>query len=380
MVLLWLHARPISAQSGGGVGSEPVAEKVRLEYRGLEGCPDADAFRAAVAGRLTSGWEASPGELARRIDVVVSRVENGFVATIELLDAAGQRLRRAVRGHACGDVVNGIALVTALAIQSRIDEALDRSEPAQAAGSTASSTQSGAAVPTPGSNASAPAPAPAFLAAPAPVAAPASVAAPAPAPAPPAPAPPDHGAASDGASVPLRWRVSLRAGLGTGVAPSVAPGLAAAVMLERGRARFGLSLFGLTSGRVTESGVEARFDLVASRLEGCPIAFDLGGAIALEPCAFFEVGALSGRGYSDPPTVAEGQRGVSPWLAPGAVGRLLGSFGLLVVELEAGAAIPLLREEFYVETQSDGGSVSKTPVHEVAAVSFGAAVGVGVRF
>jgi hypothetical protein len=166
----------------------------------------------------------------------------------------------------------------------------------------------------------------------------------------------------------------------TGIAPRVAPGLAIAGMLESGAVRFGVSLFGFSSGRVTESGVEARFDLVAARVEVCPIAFEVAGWLSLEPCVSFEAGALSGRGYSDPPNVDEGQSGRAPWLAPGALGRLVGSFGQLVIELEGAARFPLRREEFYVESTSEGGEGARTTVYEVPVISFGAAVGVGLRF
>lgn len=68
-------------------------------YRGLAQCPDDAVFRAAVARRLSGDWEALPGERARRLDVVVSRAGEGYVATIELLNSEGRRLRRAVRGR-----------------------------------------------------------------------------------------------------------------------------------------------------------------------------------------------------------------------------------------------------------------------------------------
>jgi len=171
----------------------------------------------------------------------------------------------------------------------------------------------------------------------------------------------------------------------TGIAPSVAPGVGIAGVLELDALRFGLSLSGFSSGREIESGVEARFDLLTSRLEGCPIAFDLGASLGLEPCVTFEGGVLSGRGYSSPPAVAEGQSGLSPWLAPGALARLVASFGQLVVELEGAARFPLRREEFYVLSEAEGGAEDagaaeiRTRVHEVPTISFGAALGVGLR-
>jgi len=180
--------------------------------------------------------------------------------------------------------------------------------------------------------------------------------------------------------VQLGWRAGVRAGVVTGIAPRVAPGVGVAGMLELGAARLGLSVFGFSSGRVTESGVEARFDLLASRVEGCPLAVEVAGPLALEPCVSFEAGALWGRGYADPPTVEEGQSGRVPWLAPGALARLVGSFGRLVVELEGSVRVPLRREEFFVRSESESGEVSETRVHEVPAIAFGVAAGVGLNF
>ncbi len=172
----------------------------------------------------------------------------------------------------------------------------------------------------------------------------------------------------------------MRGGVVTGIAPRVAPGVGIAGMLEVGAARFGLSFFGFSSGRVMESGVEARFDLLASRVEGCPIAFGLARPLSLEPCVSFEAGVLRGRGYADPPTVEEGQSGRVPWLAPGALVRLVGSFGVLVVELEGAVRLPLQRQEFYVRSESEGAEASETSVHQVPATSFAVLAGFGLSF
>ena len=386
VALLVFHSTPPSAQPSDATGSEPVQAKVRLSYGGPDECPAPGAFRAAVARRLSIDWEAPPGELARRIDVVVSRVADGYGATIELLDAAGQRLRRAVRGRDCADVVDGIALVTALAIESRIDEALDRSEPEKSPGSSPNATPARTPAPLPGASAPTNAAPPVRATGGTPVAGTPAVAEPSPGAPRGAPAAVASGtetsapgAAPAGPSVPLQWRASLRAGFATGIAPRLAPGVGVAAVLEYGAARFGLAFLGFSSGRVTASGVEARFDLVTSRLEGCPSAIELASSMALELCASFDAGVLSGRGYSDPPTVAEGQSGLSPWLAPGAVARLVGSFGQLVVEFEGGARFPLRREEFFVDS-GEGAGETRISVHEVPATSLGAALGLGLHF
>jgi hypothetical protein len=293
---------------------------------------------------VPEGWEAAPEELARRIDVAVSGIEGSYVATIEFVDEVGQRVARAVRGALCSQVVDGIAFVTALAIQSRVSEALDRSEPL----TTSEAARADVLPPAP--------PEPPIVRAGA-------------APAPPAPR---REAAAPETRSPLGLRISARAALVTGTGPDVSPGAALGVVYEWGDARLGLAVQGSWSGRVDSQGVEARFQRYTGRLEGCPITLVLAGWASLEPCAFVELGSITGEAFEDPPAVETGFPDSAFWLSTGGAGRLVGRFGALVVELEALLGAPLRRESFYVE----GGDV----VYRVPAVYGGVAAGLGVRF
>src|SRR5215831_16197778 len=68
--------------------------------------------------------------MARTIDVTISVGTTRSVARIDFVDDGGRHVSRMVSGETCSDVVAGIALVTALAIESRVPEIVDKSEPA----------------------------------------------------------------------------------------------------------------------------------------------------------------------------------------------------------------------------------------------------------
>jgi len=339
-IVLGLHAR---AARGQEPDPQP-RDKIRLEYRAPYECPDTLTFKALVGNRVPEGWEAAPEELARRIDVAVSGAPGSYVATIEFVDEGGARVARAVRGALCSDVVDGIAFVTALAIQSRVSEALDRSEP------VTMPDASPANVPPP-----APPQVPIVRAEPTPK-----------------PAPPRRRPAVAKQRSPLGLRVSARAALATGTGPDVSPGAALGVVYEWGYARVGVALQGFWSGRTRSEGVDARFQRYSARVEGCPFALVLADWASLEPCAFVDLGGISGEAFEDPPAVESGFPDSALWLSTGGFGRAVGRFGAVAVEVEALIGVPLRRESFYVE----GGD----EVYRVPAVHGAVAVGLGVCF
>jgi hypothetical protein len=326
-VILALGTRVASARAAEA-DSEPPKERIALVYSAPEECPAGDAFRAEVRERASGDWEARPDELARRISVTVTKRGDEYVASIEFLTAEGETVTRSLGGKGCGDVVDGIALVTALAIQSRVEEALARSEPV-----------------TPK--------------APPPVSKPAPrVVSPPPA----RPKPPR--------STRLRFGAAARAASGTG--PDVSFGPAAFGAVEWQKTRFGLVLGALWSGSVTAGGVPAHFRRLSARVDGCPYAFGTP-KLALEPCAFFEAGSLHGQGDSSA-GLSNPSGGSSPWLVPGGLLRLVTGFAPVVVELELGGGVTLVRQQFGVVV--DG---KEHPTFTVPKGVFDAALGLGFR-
>jgi hypothetical protein len=329
-----------AAAQGDAEPAESLRDRIRLTYQAPTECPDADTFRELVLRRVPVGWEASPEELARQVEVVVSNGKSGYVATIELVDERGERVARVVRGEHCPEVVDAMGLVTALTIQARVEEARDHSEPAVPPAAEATPS-----VPVPATTA--------------PVD-----------PAPPRPPPPPTSRpAAEGTS---HLRISARGALTSGIGLVAAPGAALGLVFERRSARFGVALQGFSTGRVEARGVPVRFELLAARLEGCPYALPFASWASVEPCAVIETGTLTGEAYEDPPAVVRGVRGSALWLATAAAGRAVGRFGSFVLELEALVGVPIRRERFYVE----GGDV----VHRVPALYAAGAAGLGVRF
>jgi hypothetical protein len=287
-----------------GVNTGPAVERIALDYSAPAECPGDAAFRAEVRERASGDWEAAPGELARRITVSVSRSGERYVAAIVFLNPEGERVSRTLSGRECNDVVDGIALVTALAIQSRVEEAVAQSEPE---------------APKPAPGASAPKPAAVV------------------APKPPATSKSPH-------DTHVRFGAAVRVASGVGPGASVGP--AAFAALEWRRTRLGLGFSALWSGRVTADGVSASYRRLSLRIDGCPYAFG-SARFWFEPCAFFEAGSLHGQGEPGA-QLSEARGGASPWLVPGLLLRVVARFDPVVVELELGGGPPLVRGRFGV--------------------------------
>lgn len=329
---------------------------LQIEYRAPPNCPDIEAFKALVRARVPVAWEesASP-RFERRVLVQVSEAEERFTATVQLADRGGaEHGAKTVSGNLCRQVVDAAALVTAIAIQSptppedqaSVDPVATVPEPpvgAAAATTTAPSGQAAETTPRPRT----------------------------------ARDEPRSGAAreqrsSRRARPSLGLRVSGRALLAAGIVPKGAPGAGVGIVFEPRRARLGLALQGFRTGRVEARGVEARFQLLTARLDGCPFVLSLSGWASVEPCAFAEVGMLSGEGFENPPTVVRGKRGTSPWYSTGGAARAVGRWGWLVVELEGLLGVPLRRERFYVERGEE--------IHRVRPYYGTLGAGLGIRF
>ncbi|HSU42129.1 MAG TPA: hypothetical protein VLJ38_21260 [Polyangiaceae bacterium] len=315
-----------------GVNANAPVEHIALDYSAPAECPGDPAFRAEVRERASGDWEAAPGELARRITVSVSRSGERYVAAIVFLNPEGERVSRSISGRECNDVVNGIALVTALAIQSRVEEAVAQSEP------------------------EAPKPAPS-----APVPKPAPVVAPKP-------------AVTSKAPPEIHVRFGAAARVASGVGPGASVGPTAFGALEWRRARLGLSFGALWSGRVTVDGVSASYRRLSGRIDGCPYAFGTA-RFSFEPCAFFEAGSLHGQGEPGA-QLSAASGGASPWLVPGVLLRLVAAFEPVVVELELGGGPPLVREQFGVV----GGDGVQHPTFQVPPFVLDGMLGIGLRW
>lgn len=324
-----------------GVGSASVASDpaVDVHYEAPPACPTLDAYLAHVETRLGPGWKAAVGQFAQRVDVKIVRAGESYRGSIEFVNAQGERFARSVSGEVCAEVVDGIGLMTELAVNSGV------SEPStHASGAAPGETQ-----PAEKSAAVHPASAVRMV----------------------------KGRARSRAEAArdskLHVRLGVRGSLTTGVGPDVAFGPGAFAALELGRGRLGLGFDALQSGEVQAGVFEADFRLLSGRFEGCPWSFELQSWATLEPCAFGELGSFRAAPRLDPPSVTVSEPQSVLWSALGVLGRLVLRRPPLFAELEIVGRTPLRRERFFVETED-------RVVFRIPSASVGAALGVGLRF
>lgn len=330
--------REASAQS-----RTELEERVRVELKMPATCAERERFFAHLRDKLGTGWEAAPDELARTIDVSVAAEGGRYVARIELTDARGRRVIRAVAGAECANVVDGIALITVLAIQAQLDELLDRSEP----------VEPGPAETETGPPASAPSPRPT-----------------------PARSQVRRPNAEGSARGALSFRLGGRAGVHQGIGPDLAPIFGAFAGAAWESLALGLAFDAAGTGEVRVNDVPAELELWAARLEGCARFRPTTADLTVEPCGFFQAGRLTAQGIRAVPVVAQPSRGSTAWLVPGVLVAVRAKAGPFFVGLEASAGISLDREHFYIEA-ADG---DRRTVFQVPAITSGSALCAGVAF
>lgn len=316
-------------------------EKVRLHFEAPVSCAEREQFLAHIRARLGTDWEAFPGELARTIHVKVTLADHRYVARMELQDARGQQVARAVSGSRCEQVIEGIALVTVLAIQAQLKQPDESELPAAATKPPGDATLP--ATKTPGGRE--------------PVKALARE-----------PSPPDP--------TELKFRIGGRGLVQQGVGPELALGYGGFAGLAWPHWALQLSVDATTTGWVVADVVPARFDLLAARLETCGRFELLVPVVSVEAGIFFQAGVLEAQGVSNPPTVTRGSGGTTKWLAPGLLLALRAELAQIFLGVEATVGFPLDQEQFYLAE----GNLEKNIVYMVPWLSSSAALSAGVIF
>jgi hypothetical protein len=255
-----------------------AVEAVRLDYRAPVECPDALVFIERVRKRVPSARMAAPEELAREVVVVVSTDEEGFMARLDFVDVRGETITRTLSGNACDDVVSGIALVTALALEAQRE--LEGHAPEAA--STAAPESPGDA-PSDTETPAAPAAAPPINVNPPAALDPERV----------PPVPPRRRRA--------RPRFLHGAGVGGGNAWFVAPGTPAVfdAMFRLAHTSLPGSLRAGFRGwlsAVTVGNRSANFLGYTGALEGCSVPWPRSGRVRFEPCLGTTLGVLEAEG------------------------------------------------------------------------------------
>lgn len=301
-------------------------EAVRIEYSAPDDCPSAEEFSARVKQRVSRARFAEPGELARTFRVRVASRADKSVARVEFVDADGEKASRTIAAPTCDEVVNAIALATALAMDARAGEDEPEAAPLAAQEETA------------------PAPPP-----------PRAVA--------PARQPREHGA---------RWDAGAGVDVASGFAPSLSAGLHVFSELTPSFWSVRWTALHADSGKVAVEGGRTRFRFWGGRAEGCPLSW-AWEPLRLAPCAGLEAGALHGEGLPGG-GIARPKETTELWLAGLVVGRVqLALDDFLLLEAQGDLRFPLTRHEFRLDTP-------ERTIHDVPAVAFGASLGVGFRF
>jgi hypothetical protein len=360
--------------ASGVAAQAPESEPVHITYGAVAACPGRDAFIAQVQARTSRARVAADGELGRTIAVSVQPTGRGFFGTLVVTTPAGETSTRDVSAESCDEVVEALALITALTIDPEANTRPLREVAAPPSAAPIQPETAQPAAPQP-----APAPPPPQTPPAAPAAAPVTPAeqtAPGVAPLP---------AALPDEAGPEASETRLVAGAqGEVLVDSIAPHwvLAPRIFVEVGSTaaallspKGGLSVAGTSTDVETQVG-DARLLWLAARAEGCPLNLTGDETVGLRPCVTFEGGILRGVGRSKPggPVLEDPSSATMTWLAAGMLLRLQVALAQWIeLRADAGLAATLLQPSF-VFSRDDEDVV----IHEVPAWAPHFGLGVGL--
>jgi hypothetical protein len=321
---------------------------VSIAYRAPNECPSEAAFVREVLRRLSAVRVTDAADAERHFVVDVQSTSTDGRARLEFVDAEGSRVERELSARNCREAANGIALVTAVAIDPRLSIADEPPEERHETEPTRASEPTSASEPTPRQTARQT----------------------------------TRATSQNVDSLPSRSKEVDRAGwpwlagVAGGVVSDVAPVWAATAdafaeagptRSFRGRLTLGYS----DTGQFDLQGGLARFQLGFARTELCPVAIRVANAIAFRPCAGVEAGALRAEGGASPRLAEPKSTPLVPWFAGIAALRAeleLGS--IFSTELEGQLRVPFLHHRYVFERPEQ--VVFETP-------DFGAGLLVGAR-
>ncbi len=310
--------------------AETRPEPIAWTYHAPPDCPPAETFEAKFRARTRRAeLVAGVADVSRSFLVTLSSEPGRAVGRIEIQGPAGAVSTREVVGQTCQGVVSALALIAALAIDPL---AADSSQPTARPGD-------------------APSPSPVTAS--------------------------DEGAHA-GATPTERMFVAagVDGGAVIGLFPKAAPrvSLFAEALLERNSllapsAR--LSLSAAASSSVPAPPGSATFRWLAAALDACPLEVRFVPALRATPCAFMELGVLTGSGAGVDLPAVENRR----WFALGGSARVTWGFvGSLFIEAHGRLEAPLARYTFVLAAPE------RVVVHAVPAILGSAELGVGVRW
>lgn len=372
--LLVLGATLVAAPAS----AEP--EPIRVAYSAPRRCPDQAAFLRALRQRTANFQLARPAEPAR-VFVATLALDGGSVTgRLEIRGPGAERSLREVPGKTCDEVMEALALMTALAVDPG---ALAASPPAAGTPAPTSSTPAArparpAAPPAASGSFAAPASPPAASTGDlrmAPVVPSAPEARPEPAVAVNAVAPPAESTSR------WRWSMGAQGATTSGISPSL--GLGGVLFAEAAAPggspwapvfRAGLSFS--QSEIALASGTAASFRWFTGVVEACPARLATArGRLGLYPCLAVQLGALRGRGLQ----LDEPRSATSLWADVGPLLRArVAVSDRLSLEAQSALVVPLRRVTFDVQELGPAGPA--TTLFAVPALGVRAGIGVAYGF
>jgi len=341
--------------------AQPTNLSAELEFSSEAPCPDRMAFMRSVEARVGRTVQWGSGGFAFR--VTVSRQGEEFRG--HLLARSGQYVtERDLTGKNCEDVIAGLALVAALALDPNASTAPQRAQSTEGQGVLPKDS---------GQPVQAPQQEPEKPAAPPPTPKPAP---PPPAPAPPPPLSPPFLPANEG---PASYAISLLGTLGVdmGPAPVALIPVGAKVLAELysdsiWQPSFGLAFGYAKTGFLGSEAGAADFRWLVVRLSACPLGALLVREGRLRACVLGDIGSMSAEGREG--AILFTERTTQFWAATGA-GATFSYHPVSPWFLELGAgALIAWTQPTYLFVQPD------SVVHEVPILAFTAQIGVGVSF
>ena len=286
----------------------PTNARIELSYEVPTGCPSRSEFLELVRARDPVSRRAGDGEAERHMGVLVRNAPPGYTGRLTSYDRDHALLVREVTAATCSEVTDALAFIAAVAMDT-------------AAGSTT-------------------------LEAPA-----------APMLHPEEPAPEPTPTSNTAISQPTNYAGAV--GAHTEIVSAMAPGpvigfpmfLDVAIRRESTFApsfRFAF-VPTLTVTRTNDVG-SAHFRWMMGRLEICPLQLVLSRSMRALPCSRVDAGLVSAAGE----LVGESNALSRPWAAVGATVRFGWTFAApLTLELEAGAVVPLTRDKFFFQPNTE---------------------------